>query len=106
MATFKIKHLDVTDVVRNFRPFMTRYGRILDIKRSNMLIITDTGSNINRLKKLIPIIDIPLTLEQKREQKERRRHKEKLELEKAKNCTYKESKDLRAHSSKAPTKHL
>src|SRR5690606_32524216 len=38
---------------------MTRYGRLIDIKQTNTLIVQDTGENINRLVRLIKFIDVP-----------------------------------------------
>ena len=38
---------------------MSRYGRIIDIKQTNTIIVQDTGSNINRLVRLIKFIDVP-----------------------------------------------
>ena len=38
---------------------MSRYGRIIDIKQTNTVIISDTGDNISRLEKLIKFLDVP-----------------------------------------------
>ena len=38
---------------------MSRYGRIIDIKQTNTIIISDTGANIARLEKLIKFLDVP-----------------------------------------------
>ncbi len=90
-ALFKLKNKDIAhEIVRNFRPFMTRYGRILDIKRSNSIIITDTGYNIARLKKLITFLDIPeepLSSEELKNQEEEEEFHRQLALLKAKNGT-------------------
>jgi len=58
MKIIALKHVDANEIVRNFRPFMTRYGRILDIKQTNTIIVTDTGTNINRLMKLVKFLDV------------------------------------------------
>jgi len=58
MKIIALKHVDANEIVRNFRPFMSRYGRILDIKQTNTIIVTDTGTNINRLMKLVKFLDI------------------------------------------------
>ncbi len=58
MKIISLKHVDANEIVRNFRPFMTRYGRILDIKQTNTIIVTDTGTNINRLMKLVKFLDV------------------------------------------------
>jgi general secretion pathway protein D len=59
MRIIPLKNIDSSDVMRSFRPFMSRYGRILDIKQTNTLIVQDTGSNINRLVRLVKFIDVP-----------------------------------------------
>jgi general secretion pathway protein D len=59
MRVIPLKNIDSTEVTRSFRPFMSRYGRIIDIKQTNTVIVQDTGDNINRLIKLIKFIDVP-----------------------------------------------
>lgn len=59
MRILPLKNINSTEVTRSFRPFMSRYGRIIDIKQTNTIIVQDTGSNINRLVRLIKFIDVP-----------------------------------------------
>lgn len=59
MRIIPLKNIDSAEVTRSFRPFMSRYGRIIDIQQTNTIIIQDTGSNINRLTRLIRFIDVP-----------------------------------------------
>jgi general secretion pathway protein D len=59
MRIIPLKNISSTEVTRSFRPFMSRYGRIIDIKQTNTIIAQDTGSNINRLVRLIKFIDVP-----------------------------------------------
>ncbi|MEX1099364.1 MAG: type II secretion system secretin GspD [Bacteriovoracaceae bacterium] len=59
MKILALKNVDASEISRNFRPFMSRYGRIIDIKQTNTIIISDTGANINRLEKLIKFLDVP-----------------------------------------------
>ncbi len=59
MKIIPLKNINSTEVTRSFRPFMSRYGRIIDIKQTNTIIVQDTGSNINRLVRLIQFIDVP-----------------------------------------------
>lgn len=59
MRIIPLKNISSTEVTRSFRPFMSRYGRIIDIKQTNTIIVQDTGDNINRLVRLIRFIDIP-----------------------------------------------
>lgn len=74
MKIISLKNVDAAEISRNFRPFMSRYGRIIDIKQTNTLIITDTGANINRLEKLIKFLDVP-------------GHEESLQIIKVKNSS-------------------
>jgi len=59
MKIVALKNINAAAVTRSFRPFMSRYGRIIDIPQTNTVIVQDTGSNINRLTKLIAMVDIP-----------------------------------------------
>jgi len=59
MKILSLKNVDASEISRNFRPFMSRYGRIIDIKQTNTIIISDTGANIARLEKLIKFLDVP-----------------------------------------------
>lgn len=59
MKVISLKNVDANEISRNFRPFMSRYGRIIDIKQTNTVIISDTGDNISRLEKLIKFLDVP-----------------------------------------------
>jgi len=59
MKIMALKNVDAAEISRNFRPFMSRYGRIIDIKQTNTIIVSDTGNNIARLEKLIKFLDVP-----------------------------------------------
>lgn len=59
----RLKYIEASEVSRNMRPFMSRYGRVIDEKNANTLIIADTGKNINRLAQLISKIDTKEYLE-------------------------------------------
>lgn len=59
MKVIALKYVSAAEIARNFRPFMTRYGRIIDIKQTNTVIIADTGSNINRMSKMVRFLDVP-----------------------------------------------
>ncbi|MEI8348395.1 MAG: secretin N-terminal domain-containing protein, partial [Pseudomonadota bacterium] len=59
MKILPLKNIDSTEVTRSFRPFMSRYGRIIEIKQTNTIIIQDTGANVNRLNRLIQFLDVP-----------------------------------------------
>ncbi|MGE3610057.1 MAG: type II secretion system secretin GspD [Bacteriovoracaceae bacterium] len=77
MRVISLKSVSAAEIARNFRPFMSRYGRIIDIKQTNTIIIADTGSNINRLAKMVKFLDIP-------------GHEESLQIVKVKNSSAQE----------------
>lgn len=52
-----LKHAESSNISRNMRPFMSRYGRVIDEKNANSLILFDTGKNIHRLHTLIQTLD-------------------------------------------------
>ncbi len=77
MRVISLKSVSAAEIARNFRPFMSRYGRIIDIKQTNTIIIADTGSNINRLAKMVKFLDVP-------------GHEESLQIGKVKNSSAQE----------------
>lgn len=77
MRIIPLKNISAEEITRSFRPFLTRYGRIIDIKQTNTVIVQDTGSNINRLAQLIKFIDVP-------------GHEETLQIIKVKNSSAQE----------------
>ena len=56
---FKLNHISSNNLARNLRPFVSRYGRIIDDKSGNILVLNDTGKTIRRVKELLKIIDTP-----------------------------------------------
>lgn len=86
-ASLKLKNPNLApEVSRNFRPFMSRYGRIIDLKTPGIIIITDTANNVHRLLKYVNQLDKEPTKEEQARFQERRKHRQKVELLKAKNC--------------------
>lgn len=55
---FPLKYLSAEEVARNFRSFMPANSRIIPYEQTNTVIVTDTGSNISKLSKLLEILDI------------------------------------------------
>jgi type II secretory pathway component GspD/PulD (secretin) len=53
----KLNYVKANELSRNMRPFMSRYGRIIDENNANSLIISDSGKNIHRLHKIIQELD-------------------------------------------------
>ncbi len=55
---FPLKYLSAEEVARNFRSFMPANSRIIPYEQTNTVIVTDTGSNIAKLQRLLEILDI------------------------------------------------
>jgi general secretion pathway protein D len=58
MRIIPLKHIQANEISRSFRPFMSRFGRIIDIKQTNTVIIHDTGQIINNMVQLIKFLDV------------------------------------------------
>lgn len=52
-----LKHAAADDVAYNFRPFLSRYGRVLDFRDTNSIHIHDTGRTVRELAKIAQHID-------------------------------------------------
>ena len=90
MATFKLKNPEnARGISRSFRPFMSRYGRIIEVRSSGGLIIQDTGKNLRRLASLINEMDTPITDDMREERKVRASRRHEIELMHASNCSNK-----------------
>lgn len=55
---YKLKYPISSDVSRNLRPILTRFGRVIDLSDARTIILNDQGSNIDRLIKTIKIMDV------------------------------------------------
>lgn len=53
----KLKHITTDRIARNMRPFLSRYGRVVDNNLSNQVTLSDTGVNIKMLYGLIKRLD-------------------------------------------------
>lgn len=51
------------DITRNMRPFMSRYGRIIDFGDAHSIAINDRGNNIRRLIQIMNSLDNKESLE-------------------------------------------
>jgi general secretion pathway protein D len=58
MASYKAKFINTTEIVRGFRPFIGRYGRMIDLKAEGIILIQDSADNVKKLKKLLVKIDV------------------------------------------------
>ncbi|MBN20628.1 MAG: type II secretion system protein GspD [Bdellovibrionaceae bacterium] len=55
---FPLKHISADEVARTFRSFMPASSRIIPYPQTNTVIVTDTGSNIQKLSKMLEFLDI------------------------------------------------
>lgn len=59
MRIIPLRHVEAREITRAFRRFVSqRTGNIFDIQQTNTIIIQDTGSNVNRLARLIRMVDV------------------------------------------------
>ena len=55
---FPLKYIQAEEVARTFRSFMPANSRIIPYEQTNTVIVTDTGSNISKLAKMLEILDV------------------------------------------------
>jgi general secretion pathway protein D len=55
---FPLKYISSEEVARTFRSFMPANARIIPYDQTNTVIVTDTGSNISKLAKMLEILDV------------------------------------------------
>ena len=55
--TLATEHIPSRDISRNLRPFMGRYGRIIDESNGQSIVIQDSALNIHRVYQIIKTLD-------------------------------------------------
>ncbi|MBM4303398.1 MAG: type II secretion system protein GspD [Deltaproteobacteria bacterium] len=55
---FQLKFINADEVQREFRDLTTRQGKLFAYEPTNSIIITDTGSNIQRIKEILETLDV------------------------------------------------
>lgn len=55
---FPLKYISSEEVARTFRSFMPANSRIIPYEQTNTVIVTDTGSNIAKLAKMLELLDV------------------------------------------------
>lgn len=58
---YRLKYPISAMVARNLRPYMSRYGRVIDFSDARTLIINDVSDNLKRLAKTIDYMDTEST---------------------------------------------
>ncbi len=81
---FKLSHADPSDLARNMRPFLSRYGRVMDHVHARTVHFLDTGNNVRRMVTISKILDVPEFKESKKEIDEiNEKHRKILRKEKS-----------------------
>ena len=82
----------MTEFSRSVRPFLSRYGRIINSKFTDLIIIQDTGVNLKRLYRLAQKFDNPLddNLKDKFEKYEDQKFELK-KLQSSNNCNHQDT---------------
>ena len=57
-----LKFAEVNDIVGALQPYMHAYGQLIPLQKSNALLITDTGANINQMLEIVKYVDQPSAL--------------------------------------------
>jgi general secretion pathway protein D len=55
---FQLKYINSDEVQREFRDLTTRQGKLFAYEPTNSIIITDTGSNIQRIRDILETLDV------------------------------------------------
>lgn len=58
--TTNTTHIPSRDISMNLRPFMGRYGRIIDESNGQSIVVQDSALNIHRVHQIIKLLDTPL----------------------------------------------
>jgi general secretion pathway protein D len=90
-----------SEITGALRPFMSRYGRIIDIRTTGTLVVQDTAKNLSRLYELIKKMDVAPTKDQVEAKKKSEERKFELEKIEAKNCSNLQA-ELKELKKKAP----
>jgi general secretion pathway protein D len=59
-----LSYLNATDAVTILRPFVAAEGSVSAHRETNLLILTDTASNVRRLLDIVKVMDVPVALEE------------------------------------------
>ena len=90
MMTYQMRYSLASSVItRSLRPFMSRYGRIIDNKINGTLVVQDTATNLKRLYGLMKQMDNEPSRDMLKEWKKDKERWHELELERARNCANK-----------------
>ncbi len=73
-------------ITRSLRPFMSRYGRIINMEYTGTILVQDTGVNLQRLYKIISENDIKPNFKILKEIRDKKKIQAKLDLIKAQSC--------------------
>jgi len=67
---YTVKHISASELSRNMRPFLSRYGRVIDMESSNSIHFTDTANNTKKMVQILNFLDTEETLKSQKEMNE------------------------------------
>ncbi len=59
-----LRYASVAELATLLRPLISARGNLIPHRETNLLIVTDTASNILRILELVKLVDVPVTLEE------------------------------------------
>ncbi len=59
-----LKYLGAADAVALLRPFVAAEGAVSAHRETNLIIVTDTASNVHRLLDILKVMDVPVAVEE------------------------------------------
>ncbi len=80
-----------TQITRNLRPFMSRYGRIIINEGPGIITFQEIGVNVHRVLKLVEKIDKPFSEKEKKEFLKKKKHDEQMQIKRLKYSKHKKS---------------
>lgn len=87
MATIELKAPEAGhEITKSLRPFLSRYGRVIDTKGSGKIFLQDTGANVRRMIPIISEMDVKPSSEALEEMKIGKQRHHEIELARAQNC--------------------
>jgi type II secretory pathway component GspD/PulD (secretin) len=64
LVVHTLKYPLASSITRNLRPYVSRYGRVINFSDARTIILSDLGDNIARLVKLVESMDTELAYQQ------------------------------------------
>lgn len=57
MRAFPLQHISAAEMAKVVRPFLSAGSEAVEVPRSNILLVTDTGGNLEKISRLVELFD-------------------------------------------------